>query len=131
MWTMPKFSSKLNRLFPYSFRLWRYVGAEDLRSLMQETTNGTKGWGYSVSTLDAFLLKLFDKYAELLKRMFSEDFQEVRSRREILSLPPANAPPQIVFTDDYMPMAINSLQEYEKVVNVSWFSHGKATQELT
>lgn len=36
-----------------------------------------KGWGYSTSTLDAFLLMLFDKYAELLKRRFSEDFQEV------------------------------------------------------
>lgn len=36
-----------------------------------------KGWGYSVSTLDSFLLKLFEKYAELLKRRFSDDFQEV------------------------------------------------------
>lgn len=27
--------------------------------------------------LDNFLLILFDKYAELLKRRFSEDFQEV------------------------------------------------------
>lgn len=39
--------------------------------------NNSKGWGYSVSTLDTFLLKLFDKYAELLKRRFSEDFHEV------------------------------------------------------
>jgi hypothetical protein len=37
------------------------------------------GWGYSVLTLDNFLLKLFDKYAELLKRRFSDDFQEVCS----------------------------------------------------
>lgn len=36
-----------------------------------------QGWGYSVSMLDRFLLTLFDKYAELLKRRFSEDFQEV------------------------------------------------------
>ncbi|KAJ0295679.1 hypothetical protein COL516b_012366 [Colletotrichum fioriniae] len=35
-----------------------------------------EGWGYSVSVLDNFLLTLFDKYAELLKRRFSEDFQE-------------------------------------------------------
>ncbi|KAL2873477.1 Rab GTPase-binding exocyst subunit S15 [Colletotrichum sp. CLE4] len=35
-----------------------------------------EGWGYSVSMLDNFLLTLFDKYAELLKRRFSEDFQE-------------------------------------------------------
>lgn len=29
--------------------------------------------------LDTFLLALFSKYAELLKRRFSEDFQEVCS----------------------------------------------------
>lgn len=29
-----------------------------------------------------------------------------------------------------MPMAINSPEEYEKVVNVSWFSHEKAVEEL-
>ncbi|KAF4120251.1 exocyst complex component 6, partial [Geosmithia morbida] len=74
-----------------------------------------EGWGYSVTTLDAFLLELFDKYAELLKRRFSEDFQELK----------------IVFTDDYMPMAINTLEEYEKVVNVSWFSQDKEAGELT
>ncbi|TAQ90392.1 hypothetical protein B7494_g1291 [Chlorociboria aeruginascens] len=57
------------------------------------------GWGYSVSVLDAFLLNLFEKYAELLKRRFSDDFQE------------------IVSTDDYMPMPISNLDEYDKVVN--------------
>ncbi|ROW14441.1 hypothetical protein VPNG_03849 [Cytospora leucostoma] len=72
-----------------------------------------EGWGYSVETLDNFLLTLFDKYAELLKRRFSEDFQE------------------IVSTDDYMPMAINTLEEYEKVVNVSWFTQDKPPEELT
>jgi hypothetical protein len=35
-----------------------------------------QGWGYSVTILDNFLLKLFEKYAELLKRRFSDDFQE-------------------------------------------------------
>ena len=72
-----------------------------------------EGWGYSISTLDTFLLKLFDKYAELLKRRFSDDFQE------------------IVSTDDYMPMAINSVEEYEKVINVSWFNQEQTAQELT
>ncbi|KAK8117486.1 uncharacterized protein PG998_005767 [Apiospora kogelbergensis] len=71
------------------------------------------GWGYSVSRLDEFLVDLFDKYAELLKRRFSDDFQE------------------IVSTDDYMPMAINSVEEYEKVVNVSWFTQDKDVSELT
>jgi hypothetical protein len=33
--------------------------------------------------------------------------------------------------DDYMPMAINSMEEYEKVVNVSWFDQEKLPDELT
>ncbi|KAL8781688.1 MAG: hypothetical protein Q9194_000191 [Teloschistes cf. exilis] len=33
-------------------------------------------WGYTVDSLDTFLLTLFDKYAELLKKRFSDDFQE-------------------------------------------------------
>ncbi|MCJ1353064.1 MAG: hypothetical protein MMC33_003048 [Icmadophila ericetorum] len=61
-------------------------------------------WGYSVGALDAFLLTLFEKYAELLKKRFSDDFQE------------------IVSTDDYMPMPINNQDEYDRVVNVSWYS---------
>jgi exocyst complex component 6 len=71
-----------------------------------------EGWGYSVSMLNNFQLTLFTKYAELLKRRFSEDFQE------------------IVSTDDYMPMAINSLEEYEKVLNVSWFTPDTTPEEL-
>ncbi|KAL7626685.1 Rab GTPase-binding exocyst subunit S15 [Parahypoxylon ruwenzoriense] len=73
-----------------------------------------EGWGYSVSRLDEFLVDLFDRYAELLKKRFSDDFQE-----------------KIVSTDDYMPMAINTREEYEKVANVSWFSPEKPLEELT
>ncbi|KAK3369182.1 exocyst complex subunit Sec15-like protein [Lasiosphaeria ovina] len=72
-----------------------------------------EGWGYSISMLNSFQLTLFYKYAELLKRRFSEDFQE------------------IVSTDDYMPMAINTLEEYEKVLNVSWFTQDTPPEELT
>jgi hypothetical protein len=72
-----------------------------------------EGWGYSVAVLDNFLLTLFAKYAELLKRKFSDDFQE------------------IVSTDDYMPMPISNLEEYDKVVNVSWYSPDKAREELS
>ncbi|EJT68762.1 exocyst complex component Sec15 [Gaeumannomyces tritici R3-111a-1] len=72
-----------------------------------------EGLGYSVSMLDNFLLTLFDNYAELLKRRFSDDFQE------------------IVSTDDYMPMAINNVEEYEKVVNVSWFTPEKPAEEMS
>lgn len=72
-----------------------------------------EGWGYSVSLLNSFQLTLFYKYAELLKRRFSEDFQE------------------IVSTDDYMPMAINNREEYDKVLNVSWFTSDKPPEELS
>lgn len=69
-------------------------------------------WDYSVRALDAFLLNLFEKYAELLKKRFSDDFHE------------------IVSTDDYMPMPINKLEEYEKVVNVSWYTPDRPREEL-
>ncbi|KAI1331318.1 exocyst complex subunit Sec15-like-domain-containing protein [Xylariaceae sp. FL0255] len=72
-----------------------------------------KGWGYSVTRLDDFLVTLFDKYAELLKQRFSEDFQE------------------IVSTDDYMPMTIQSREDYEKVANVSWFTQDRPIEEMT
>jgi exocyst complex component 6 len=68
-------------------------------------------WGYQVRSLDSFLLTLFSKYADLLKRRFSEDFHE------------------IVQTDDYMPMPINNLDEYDKVVNVSWYTPEKPREE--
>ncbi|MCJ1404460.1 hypothetical protein MMC11_007685 [Xylographa trunciseda] len=71
-----------------------------------------ESWDYPVGALDTFLLTLFEKYAELLKRRFSDDFQE------------------IVSTDDYMPMPINNLDEYEKVVNVSWYIPDKSSDEL-
>jgi exocyst complex component 6 len=61
-------------------------------------------WNYSVSSLNALVLTIFEQYAQLLKKRFSEDFQE------------------IVSTDDYMPMPINSLDEYDKVINVSWYT---------
>lgn len=37
---------------------------------------------------------------------------------------------QIVSTDDYMPMPISNLDEYDKVVNVSWFTPDKPREEL-
>lgn len=42
-------------------------------------------WGFSTRVFDDFLLKLFEKYAELLKRRFSDDFQEVRGVSRIMN----------------------------------------------
>jgi len=66
-----------------------------------------EAWDYSVASMDKLTLTLFEKYSELLKQRFSEDFAE------------------IVSTDDYMPMPINNPDEYEKVLNVSWYTPDK------
>lgn len=79
--------------------------------------------------LDTFLLTLFDKYAELLKRRFSDDFQEVKCP-DYNEIWPRLTHYQIVSTDDYMPMPISNLDEYDKVVNVSWFTPDKSRDEL-
>lgn len=72
-----------------------------------------EGWGYSIVSLDNFLLTLFDKYATILKKRFSDDFYE------------------IVSNDDYIPMPVSNIDEYDKVVNVSWFKPDKPREELT
>ncbi|KAJ6109779.1 hypothetical protein N7486_002014 [Penicillium sp. IBT 16267x] len=81
---------------------------KNLIALFMQTMNT---WNFPVRVFDDFLLRLFEKYAELLKRRFSDDFQE------------------IVSTDDYMPMPIQTLEEYDKVLNVSWYSPDKAREE--
>ncbi|KAJ2895915.1 hypothetical protein MKZ38_006033 [Zalerion maritima] len=92
------------------------VNAEELlkiKTIIALFIQTMERWGYSVERLDNFLLTLFEKYADLLKRRFSEDFQE------------------IVQTDDYMPMTIENAGEYEKVMNVSWFVQDQPLEELT
>ncbi|PSK56513.1 hypothetical protein B9Z65_6137 [Elsinoe australis] len=61
-------------------------------------------WGYPVASFDRLTVTLFEKYSDLLKRRFSDDFAE------------------IVATDDYMPMPINNPEEYQKVLDVSWYT---------
>ncbi|OJJ38555.1 hypothetical protein ASPWEDRAFT_148860 [Aspergillus wentii DTO 134E9] len=73
---------------------------KNLIALFMQTMNT---WDFPVGVFDSFLLTLFEKYAELLKKRFSDDFQE------------------IVSTDDYMPMPIQTLEEFDKVLNVSCF----------
>ncbi len=69
-------------------------------------------WEYPVEALDSFLLVLFEKYSNLLKKEFSNDFKE------------------IVVNDDYMPMPINTQEEYENVVNVSWYKPDKNVEDI-
>ncbi|EXJ80284.1 hypothetical protein A1O1_08426 [Capronia coronata CBS 617.96] len=68
---------------------------------------------FNTAAMSNFVLVLFDKYAELLKQRFSEDFIE------------------IVGTDDYMPMPIQNAEEFEKVVNVSWYTPDRPVHEMT
>ncbi|KAI5793189.1 exocyst complex subunit Sec15-like-domain-containing protein [Geopyxis carbonaria] len=69
-------------------------------------------WNYSVQAWDAFLLVLFGKYSELLKKEFSNDFKEIMTN------------------DDYRPMPIENLEEYDNVANVSWFKEERPREEL-
>ena len=70
-------------------------------------------WNFNTNTMSNYLLVLFDRYAELLKQRFSEDFVE------------------IVSTDDYMPMPIQNAEEFEKVVNVSWYTPDRPVDQMT
>ncbi|RMJ27647.1 exocyst complex component Sec15 [Aspergillus sp. HF37] len=83
---------------------------KNLIALFMQTMNA---WDFPVRIFDDFLLTLFERYSDLLKKRFSDDFQE------------------IVSTDDYMPMPIQSQEEYDKVLNVSWYSPEKTEEEQT
>lgn len=83
---------------------------KNLISLFMETMHS---WSFHTQAMNNFLLVIFDQYAELLKRRFSEDFLE------------------IVSTDDYMPMPIQTPEEFDKVVNVSWYTPDRPREEMT
>ncbi|KAL3448638.1 exocyst complex subunit Sec15-like-domain-containing protein [Aspergillus insuetus] len=82
---------------------------KNLIALFMQTMNT---WDFAVGAFDSLFLTLFKKYAELLKRRFSDDFQE------------------IVSTDDYMPMPIQTLEEFDKVLNVSWYNPDKPQEQV-
>lgn len=72
-------------------------------------------------------MTLFEKYADLLKKRFSDDFQEVNYA---ITIPAAVLTHfEIVSTDDYMPMPIQSPEEFIKVLNVSWYHPEKPVEE--
>ncbi|EGC48276.1 exocyst complex component Sec15 [Histoplasma capsulatum var. duboisii H88] len=109
------------------------------RSTMKKIPNlrsPVETWGFPVGVFDNFLINLFEKYAELLKRRFSDDFQEVCHwvdmnfyPREKFSKLMTSA--KIVSTDDYMPMPIQNIEEYDKVLNVSWYNPEKSREQQT
>jgi hypothetical protein len=82
---------------------------KNLIAVFMQTMNS---WNFQTTIMQKFLLILFNQYAELLKKRFSEDFLE------------------IVSTDDYMPMPINNAEEFEKVVNVSWYTPDRSVEHM-
>ncbi|KAL3431665.1 exocyst complex subunit Sec15-like-domain-containing protein [Aspergillus tetrazonus] len=81
---------------------------KNLIALFMQTMNT---WDFAMGTFEDLLLTLFKKYAELLKKRFSDDFQE------------------IVSTDDYMPMPIQTPEEFDKVLNVSWYTPSEPQEQ--
>ena len=79
-----------------------------IKSLIAMFIQTMDNWNYSVTAWNTLVLSIFEQYAQLLKKRFSEDFQE------------------IVSTDDYMPMQTQNLDEYDKVINVSWYTPEQA-----
>lgn len=62
-----------------------------------------QSWGYSVEAFDNFLLVLFSEYSKLLKTEFCNDFNEIMA------------------SEDFGPMTVNTPTDYDNVLNISWF----------
>ncbi|GBC13539.2 exocyst complex subunit Sec15-like protein [Rhizophagus irregularis DAOM 181602=DAOM 197198] len=60
-------------------------------------------YGYNVHAFTDLILTVFQRYSDMLKQRFLEDFL------------------QTLLYDDYMPMPISSPAEYEAVVDACWF----------
>ncbi|KAI9718992.1 MAG: hypothetical protein M1828_006368 [Chrysothrix sp. TS-e1954] len=71
-----------------------------------------ESFGFHAVALNAFLMTLFEKYTFLLKRRCSDDFQE------------------IVSTDDYMPMPINDVEAYDRIIEVGWYVPDKERDDI-
>ncbi|RHZ47096.1 hypothetical protein Glove_593g29 [Diversispora epigaea] len=63
-------------------------------------------YGYNVNSFTDLILTVFQRYSEMLKHKFSEDFH------------------QTIVDDYYMPMQIQYPEEYEAVADACWFKEG-------
>jgi exocyst complex component 6 len=100
--------SLISKALPDVDNAEQLLKVKNLIALFIQTMNT---WKFPTSLMSGFLLTLFEKYAQLLKRRFSDDFLE------------------IVSTDDYMPMPIQNAEEFEKVISVSWFVPERAVED--
>lgn len=78
------------------------------KGVVQTFIQTLEGYSFSVSKLNALLLTLFERYAQLLRDRFTADFQ--RAIRD----------------SEHQPMIVNTAEELEKVLNVCWLRPGDA-----
>ncbi|KFY22568.1 hypothetical protein V491_02763 [Pseudogymnoascus sp. VKM F-3775] len=79
--------------------------------------------------------ELWDSMCQAAINLISKALDEVDNAEVLLKIKGVIAlfiqTLDIVSTDDYMPMPISNLDEYDKVVNVSWFTPDKPRDELS
>ncbi|EMR08718.1 hypothetical protein PNEG_02896 [Pneumocystis murina B123] len=76
---------------------------QDIKFLILLFIQTIETYDYSMKKLYNFSLSLFETYSRLLKAQFSKDFE------------------QIVADDDYMPIVISNMEDYQKILDVSWY----------
>lgn len=69
-------------------------------------------WKFTSSSLTALLMNIYQKHVNVLRKRTAEDFTE------------------IVDSDDYMPMPINNIEEYDKIIEVGWYVPDKERSEM-
>lgn len=78
------------------------------KGVVQTFIQTLEGYSFSVSKLNALLLTLFERYAQLLRDRFTLDFQRA------------------IADSEHQPMVVNAAEELEKVLNVCWLRPGDA-----
>ena len=102
--------SLISQALPVVDNAEHLLKVKNVMSLFMETM---KSWSLQTQAMNNFLLTVFEQYADLLKRRYSDDFLE------------------IVSTDDYMPMPIQNPEEFDKVVSVSWYTPDRRREEMS
>lgn len=78
------------------------------KGVVQTFIQTLEGYSFSVGKLNALLLTLFERYAQLLRDRFTLDFQRA------------------IADSEHQPMVVNTAEELEKVLNVCWLRPGDA-----
>ncbi|PWN28587.1 exocyst complex subunit Sec15-like protein, partial [Jaminaea rosea] len=72
------------------------------KAVVQTFIQTLEGYSFSVGKLNALLLTLFERYAQLLRDRFTNDFK------------------QAIRQSEHQPMVVNTKEELDKVLNVCW-----------